>query len=82
MTRVARTNGKRPDGMTLLPWSNGRSIVTNFTCIDTMCGSYIAQTTKAICKAAKIAERKKKQKYEFLGGNYVFTPSGIETFGP
>lgn len=29
---LSRTDGKRPDGVSLIPWSRGRSIVWDFTC--------------------------------------------------
>ena len=32
---VCREDGKRPDGMTLIPWEGGRSVVWDFTSCDT-----------------------------------------------
>src|SRR5689334_24625407 len=37
----SREDGKRPDGMTLVPWKRGRALVWDFTCRDTFAPSYI-----------------------------------------
>jgi len=33
---LIRGDGKRPDGMTIVPWSGGRTMVWDFTCPDTL----------------------------------------------
>ena len=33
---VYRVDTKRPDGMTLIPWEYGRSLLWDFTCSDTL----------------------------------------------
>ena len=33
---VCREDAKRPDGMTLIPWECGCSLLWDFTCSDTM----------------------------------------------
>merc|ERR1712012_109757 len=33
---LVRSDLKRPDGLTLFPWSNGRCLVWDFTCVDTL----------------------------------------------
>ena len=32
---LARSDGKRPDGVTMLPWKSGRPLVWDATCSDT-----------------------------------------------
>ena len=49
-------DGKQPDGLTLFPWSGGRSAMWDFTCRDTLAHSYIASTSQAAGKAAEKAE--------------------------
>ena len=34
-----RADGKRPDGTTMVPWSNGRLLVWDATCVDTIAPS-------------------------------------------
>ncbi|KAI5743815.1 hypothetical protein M8J77_022482 [Diaphorina citri] len=43
---LSRSDGKRPDGATVIPWSMGQSLVWDFTCRDTLANSYINQTKK------------------------------------
>jgi len=38
------TNGKHPDGMTLIPWKAGKPVVCNATSTCTMALSYINST--------------------------------------
>ena len=34
-----RADGKRPDGITMVPWSSGRLLVWDATCVDTIAPS-------------------------------------------
>jgi hypothetical protein len=38
---LSRDDGKRPDGLTVLPWANGRCMVWDFTCPDTLAVSHL-----------------------------------------
>lgn len=78
---TSRDDGKRPDGMTLIPWKLGRPAVWDFTCLDTMCPSHIQNTSKFVGSAALSGETNKIQKYQNLQNNYLFYPLAIETFG-
>jgi hypothetical protein len=52
-------NNKRPDGMALIPWSNGQILSWDATCSATLPPSYIAISSKNCGKvAAKPAVRK------------------------
>ena len=78
---LLRSDGKRPDGMTLIPWSSGQPLVWDATCPDTFATSYQSQaTTKAGCVAAH-AEERKSRKYLHLAPTYHFQPVAIETSG-
>ena len=37
-----QTDGKRPDGITMVPWSNGRLLVWDATCVDTFAPSHLS----------------------------------------
>ena len=37
---VCRADAKRPDGMTLIPWKGGRSLLWDFTSCDTLAQSH------------------------------------------
>ncbi|XP_041980282.1 uncharacterized protein LOC121733945 [Aricia agestis] len=79
---IARDDGKRPDGMTLVPWSRGRPLVWDATCVDTLAASHVTATTREAGAAAAQAETNKRRKYEALGNDYFFVPFGVETLGP
>ena len=78
---LVRTDGKRPDGMTRIPWKNGKALVWDATCPDTLAQSYRHQATSRAGAVADLAEEKKIDKYTSLGSEYSFTPVAIETFG-
>ena len=41
-----RADGKRPDGITLVPWKSGRLLVWDVTCPDTFAPSYSSSATR------------------------------------
>ena len=73
--------GLTPDGITHFPYKQGKCLTWDYTCVDTLCDSYVRDTAKEAEKAAKLAETKKHNKHRDLKDNYLFTPIAIETFG-
>ncbi|CAH2236225.1 jg22036 [Pararge aegeria aegeria] len=67
---LGRSDGKRPDGMTLIPWRLGRPPPGTGSS-RTMVGA-----------AATSAEQAKRRKYENLDSSFIFVPFGVETLGP
>ena len=57
-TNLCQGDGKQPDGLTLLPWTMGRHLVWDVTCRDTLCQSYVYQTSKL----AKLRKKEKRKK--------------------
>ena len=78
---VSRSDGKRPDGMTIYPWKNGRIMVWDFTCSDTIAPSHIQIASAISGKVAENAETAKLTKYRNLSADYEVIPIGVETFG-
>jgi hypothetical protein len=76
-----RVDGKRPDGMTMSPWSKGRCLVWDFTCSDTLASSHVNKTSLSACASAADAEDAKIRKYSTLVSQYEFAPIGVETLG-
>ena len=67
-------DGKRPDGMTMVPWKFGKPLVWDATCPDTLAPSYHAMATGAVAAA-------EEWKYSYLDHGHSFTPVAIETRG-
>ena len=80
-TRVSRDNGKRPDGLTLMPWANGRSLIWDFTCSHTFAASNINRAVLGPSTVACDAKRCKISKYSNLLSTYTFIPIAVETIG-
>ena len=76
-----RTDGKRPDGITLVPWKNGKLLVWDATCPDTFAPSYISSAISEAGAVASLAEQRKRAKYINLGLCHLFQPVAIETTG-
>ena len=78
---LSRKDGKRPDGMTLFPYKEGRCLVWDVTVVDTLACSHIKDTAKSPGAAATKAEKIKFAKYEEIKKSYHMIPIAIETFG-
>ena len=63
---VSRTNGKRPDGMTIFPWKMEKCMVWDFMCSDTFASSHLDVSSSHFGKVAERAEQAKLTKYEQL----------------
>jgi len=44
LSGLLRTDGKRPDGATLIPWAKGKLMVWDFTVPDTFAESHLSPT--------------------------------------
>ena len=53
---LMRSDGKRPDGMSILPWSSGKLLVWDATCTDTFTPSNIIL---AVSRMGAIAEKER-----------------------
>ena len=78
---VSRMDGKRPDGMSMYPWKQGKLLLWDFTCVDTLAPSHVAIASTDPGKVANDAESRKIKHYESLTDSYHFVPVCIETFG-
>jgi hypothetical protein len=79
---LARDDGKRPDGMTLVPWKMGRPLIWDATCVDTLAPSHLGTTSLRAGGAAAAAEAAKCRKYIGLTDRHVFAAFAVETLGP
>jgi len=76
-----RTDGKRPDGVTLVPWQSGKSLCWNVTVTGPLAESYIDRAALEAGAAAYMAATRKEEKYVDLGARYIFEPIALETLG-
>lgn len=79
---LVREDGKRVDGMTLIPWAKGSALIWDATCTDTLAPSNIRLSLKKAGRAADDKARMKEAKYRSLiSQNYRFVPFAVETMG-
>lgn len=78
---VDRGDGKRPDGITVFPFSNGKGLCWDATCIDTYAESVVVNSAMSAGFAARGAEERKRRKYATLGTRFRFEPVAVETTG-
>ena len=78
---LLRTDGKRPDGVTQLPWKTGKCVTWDVTVIDTLASSYVPATSQTPGAAAETAADRKTSKYAILSQSYLFVPVAVETMG-
>ena len=51
------SDGKRPDGVTVIPWKNGRALVWDVTCADTFATSYVSLASTGAGQYSDLATR-------------------------
>ena len=79
---LLRTDNKWPDGMTLVPWTAGSSLVWDVTVVDPLAPSYLEELCKASATTANKAAELKCTKYtDIVSRGYEFVPLAFETLG-
>jgi len=80
---LSLADGSRPDGVTTFPWNQGKSLVWDVTCSDTLANSYITTASQEARKVAETAATRKHNKYDpLLSERYIFKALAFETLGP
>ena len=82
---MARSDGKRPDGTSVMPWKSGRTLVWDATCPDTLVPLHVVLAAREAGLVASQAEQTKTLKYAHLNSIHHFVPVAVETsgvFGP
>jgi len=75
------SDGKRLDGLTLVPWQSGKSMCWNVTLICPLAESYVNGAAIEAGAAAEVAASRKEAKYADINSRYVFEPIALETLG-
>lgn len=77
-----RDDGKRPDGVTLIPWKKGQCLAWDVTCVDTVAPSHVLDSSSIAGSAANSAEHLKHSKYKAIKESHFFCAFAVETLGP
>ena len=75
------SDGKRPDGASIVPWKGGKILAWDVTCPDTMAPSYLSLASREADSVAQEAEYEKTQKNTHLPPAHFFVSIAVETMG-
>jgi hypothetical protein len=78
---TSRSDLKRPDGATMVPWQHGKPLLWDATCVDTLAATNLAFSANEVGGPARRAEERKVVKYQHLLDRFIFVPLGFETLG-
>ena len=78
---LTRQDGKRPDGLTLVPWCAGKPLTWDVTAVSTLADSYVESAAREAGAPAEQAAIRKISKYSALSQNYLFQPIAVENTG-
>ena len=70
-----RGDGKRPDGITVYPYSCGRCVILDATRVNTFASSKVIRV--ALAAGSDAAEVRKIAKYSELGRRFIFQPVAV-----
>lgn len=76
-----RSDGRRPDGVSLIPWSRGKHLTWDYTCVHRMASSHLNKGIQEGSTVANEAETHKRQHYLELSVTHIFEPVAVESLG-
>jgi len=79
---LLRSDGKRPDGCSVISWQGGKCVAWDVTAPDTLARSHLPATSLTTAAAAESASRKKVAKYSDISRTHLFVPIAVESLGP
>jgi len=78
---LVRQDGKRPDGLTLIPWQGGKLLAWDVTVVDMQAQSYVDRKATGVEMVAELSAERKLMKYSNLPTNLIFQPIAVENLG-
>ena len=76
-----RSDGRRVDGVSVIPWQAGHPLAWDVTCRDTFTPAYKSLPASGAGSVANTAEHRKIQLYQGLEPTHAFIPIATETSG-
>ena len=78
-----RTDQKRPDGLTLVPWAVGNQLLRDVTVVDSLapCRINVGSVCNPGTTAAEVEERKIDKYEDLVNDGYLFQPLAFEIQG-
>ena len=64
--RLSRSDGKRPDGFSLIPWQGGKCHTCDVTVADTLAATYHPSASTTAGSVAEGADSRKDNKYSAI----------------
>ena len=78
---LSRTDNKRPDGATIIPWLRGQPLAWDVTVWDTFAVSYLHLSSAGVGQVADMAARRKIDLYRNVARSHHFVPLAFESSG-
>ena len=76
-----RTDSKRPDGDTMIPWEMGKQLVWDVTVVDALAPSRLNQGFLCNPRTTEAEARKIENYRELIDNGYIFQPVALELQG-
>ena len=73
--------GLVPDGVSMQTYKNGKCLIWDYTCHDSIAPSYLKWSSKTAGKVAEEAEKTKFTKYSPMSNEFHMVPICVETLG-
>ena len=77
-----RSDGRRSDGVTQIPWTQGKCLAWDVTVTVTLAPSYVHLSSVSAGRAAERAADNKVTKYACISNSHSFIPIAFETLEP
>ena len=79
---LVRGDGKRPDGLTLVPWQDGRCLTRDAPIVDILAVSCVQIGSTSSAGAANAAAARKHAKYYIISATHIFVTVAVKTLRP
>ena len=78
---LCRNDGKRPEGLILIPWQGEKSLVWDAAVVTPLASSYVDRAATGEGVVFDLAADKKLDKYSSLSSAYTIQPIAVDNLG-